>query len=39
MPDLLMLDDDDSTYYLIGGRNVKQQSFAFLGRRQDHVRC
>jgi hypothetical protein len=39
VPDLLMLDDDGSTDYPIGGRNVKQQSLAFLGRRQDRGRC
>jgi hypothetical protein len=37
--DLLALDDDGSTDYPIGGRNVKQQSLAFLGRRQDRRRC
>jgi hypothetical protein len=31
--DLLALDDDGSTDYPIGGRNVKQQSLAFLGHR------
>jgi hypothetical protein len=36
---LLALDDDGSTDYPIGGRNVKQQSFAFLGRHQDRRRC
>jgi hypothetical protein len=33
VPDLLLLDDDGSTDYPIGGRNVKQQSLTFLGRR------
>jgi hypothetical protein len=37
--DLLALDDDGSTDYPIGGRNVEQQSFAFLGHRQDMRRC
>jgi hypothetical protein len=39
MPDLLVLDDDGGTDYPIGGRNVKQQSLAFLGRHQDRRRC
>jgi hypothetical protein len=39
VPDLLALNDDGSTNYLIGGRNVKQQSLTFLGRRQDRGRC
>jgi hypothetical protein len=37
--DLLALDDDSSTNYLIGGRNVKQQSLAFLGHCHDQRRC
>jgi hypothetical protein len=36
---LLALDDDGSTDYPIDGRNVKQQSFTFLGRHQDRRRC
>jgi hypothetical protein len=39
VPELLVLDDDGSTNYPIGGRNVKQQSLTFLGRRQDRGRC
>jgi hypothetical protein len=39
MPDLLALDDDSSTDYSIGGRNVKQQSLTFLRRREDRGRC
>jgi hypothetical protein len=39
MPDLLAFDDDSSTDYLIGGRDVKQQSLAFLGHHQDQRRC
>jgi hypothetical protein len=38
MPNLLALDNDDSTNYPIGGRNVEQQSLTFLGRRQDRRR-
>jgi hypothetical protein len=39
MPDLLALDNDGSTDYPIGGRNVEQQSLTFLGRHQDWRRC
>jgi hypothetical protein len=39
MPNLLTLDDDGSTDYLIGGHNVEQQSLAFLGYYQDQRRC
>jgi hypothetical protein len=39
MPNLLALDNDGNTNYPIGGRNVKQQSLAFLGRCQDRRRC
>jgi hypothetical protein len=39
VPDHLALDNDGSTNYSIGGRNVKQQSLAFLGRCQDWRRC
>jgi hypothetical protein len=39
MPDLLALDNDCNTDYPIGGRNVKQQSLTFLGRREDRGRC
>jgi hypothetical protein len=39
VPDLLTLDDDGSTDYPIGGRNVEQQSLVFLGRSQDRRRC
>jgi hypothetical protein len=35
MPNLLALNDDGRTDHLICCRNVKQQGFAFLGRRQD----
>jgi hypothetical protein len=35
MPDLLTLDDDGSTDYPIGGRNVEQQSLSFLRRHQN----
>jgi hypothetical protein len=35
MPDLLALDNDGSTDYPIGGRNVEQQSLTFLGHHQD----
>jgi hypothetical protein len=35
MPDLLVLIDDGSADYPIGCGNVKQQSLAFLGHRQD----
>jgi hypothetical protein len=33
MSDLLALDDNCSANYMIGCRNVEQQSLAFLGRR------
>jgi hypothetical protein len=39
MPDLLALDNDGSTDYLIGAHNVEQQSLAFLGCREDRRRC
>jgi hypothetical protein len=39
MSNLLTLDDDGSADYPIGGRNVEQQSLAFLGHRQDQWRC
>jgi hypothetical protein len=39
MPDLLALDDDGSTDYPIGGRNVKQQSLTFPGHHEDRGRC
>jgi hypothetical protein len=33
MPDLLTLDDDGGADHLVGCRDVKEQSFAFLGHR------
>jgi hypothetical protein len=38
VPDLLALNNDGSTDYPIGGRNVKQQSLVFLGHCQDRGR-
>jgi hypothetical protein len=39
MPDLRALNDDGSTDYPIGDRNVEQQSLAFVGHCQDWRRC
>jgi hypothetical protein len=39
MPDLLTLDDDGHADHPVGCRDVEQQSFAFLGHRQDRRGC
>jgi hypothetical protein len=39
MPDLFTLDDNGSVDYPIGCHDVEQQSFSFLGRRQDERGC